>query len=130
MRSARGPDLRSALTAFPVACSHHLVDRRSRGEDIFFFCFYFLQYILGDEFALPSAEPATAAADCAPAGDNPRVSVWARVAQDAQTPATTTTCAPLNDATKAVDVAKAASPGSSLGSNGTAGSRSQVARAR
>ncbi|XP_074645577.1 phosphatidylinositol-3,5-bisphosphate 3-phosphatase MTMR14-like [Tubulanus polymorphus] len=32
---------------------HNLPDRLSKGEEIFFFCFYFLRYITSDEFSLP-----------------------------------------------------------------------------
>ncbi|KAI9137731.1 hypothetical protein BKA69DRAFT_1095545 [Paraphysoderma sedebokerense] len=35
-----------------VLFSHLLSDRMSRGEDIFSFCFYFLRFILGDEFSI------------------------------------------------------------------------------
>ncbi|XP_014249851.1 myotubularin-related protein 14 isoform X2 [Cimex lectularius] len=31
---------------------HNLVDRISKGEDIFFFCFYFLKHMMGDEFSV------------------------------------------------------------------------------
>ncbi|PSN48995.1 Myotubularin-related protein 14 [Blattella germanica] len=31
---------------------HNLMDRLSKGEDIFFFCFYFLKHLVGDEFSV------------------------------------------------------------------------------
>ncbi|CAH1393350.1 unnamed protein product [Nezara viridula] len=31
---------------------HNLADRLSKGEEIFFFCFYFLKYIIGEEFSV------------------------------------------------------------------------------
>ncbi|KAK3832384.1 MAG: hypothetical protein J3R72DRAFT_236039 [Linnemannia gamsii] len=34
--------------------NHLLADRSQRGEDIFYFCFYFLKFIYGDEFSLSS----------------------------------------------------------------------------
>lgn len=34
--------------------SHLLADRSQRGEDIFYFCFYFLKFIYGEEFSLKS----------------------------------------------------------------------------
>ncbi|GJJ70765.1 myotubularin-related protein 14 [Entomortierella parvispora] len=34
--------------------NHLLADRSQRGEDIFYFCFYFLKFIYGDEFSLKS----------------------------------------------------------------------------
>ncbi|KAG0215124.1 Myotubularin- protein 14 [Mortierella sp. GBA30] len=34
--------------------NHLLSDRSQRGEDIFYFCFYFLKFIYGDEFSLKS----------------------------------------------------------------------------
>ncbi|XP_021931879.1 myotubularin-related protein 14 [Zootermopsis nevadensis] len=31
---------------------HNLMDRLSKGEDIFFFCFYFLKHLVGDEYSV------------------------------------------------------------------------------
>jgi hypothetical protein len=31
---------------------HQAIDRRVRGEDIFYFCFYFLDYVMDDEFTI------------------------------------------------------------------------------
>ncbi|KAJ3121791.1 Myotubularin- protein 14 [Nowakowskiella sp. JEL0407] len=40
--------------------SHLLADRTSRGEDIFLFCFYFLQFVMTDDFAItPRVPPKT-----------------------------------------------------------------------
>ena len=33
---------------------HHLPDRIHKGEDIFFFCFYFLKHLMSDEFSIIS----------------------------------------------------------------------------
>jgi len=33
-------------------CGHNLADRLSKGEEILFFCFYFLKHLLSDEFAV------------------------------------------------------------------------------
>lgn len=33
-------------------CGHKLVDRLEKGEEIFFFCFYALKYIMDDEFSI------------------------------------------------------------------------------
>ena len=35
-----------------MLCGHHLVDRLEKGEEIFFFCFYVLKYIMDDEFSI------------------------------------------------------------------------------
>lgn len=42
------------LVFFPHCISHLLADRSQRGEDIFYFCFYFLKFIYGEEFSLSS----------------------------------------------------------------------------
>lgn len=31
---------------------HHLIDRIDKGEEIFFFCFYMLKYLISDEFSI------------------------------------------------------------------------------
>lgn len=31
---------------------HNLYDRLSKGEDIFFFCFHFLKYMIGEEYSI------------------------------------------------------------------------------
>jgi hypothetical protein len=31
---------------------HQVIDRRVRGEDIFYFCFYFLDYVMDEEFTI------------------------------------------------------------------------------
>lgn len=36
--------------------SHQLYDRASRGEDIFYFCFYFLQFMQSSEFCVPGTK--------------------------------------------------------------------------
>jgi len=36
--------------------SHLLSDRTQRGEDIFYFCFYVLKFIIGEEFSISKAE--------------------------------------------------------------------------
>lgn len=35
-----------------LLCGHHLVDRLEKGEEIFFFCFYVLKYLMDDEYSL------------------------------------------------------------------------------
>lgn len=37
-----------------LLCGHHLVDRLEKGEEIFFFCFYALKYLMEDEFSVTS----------------------------------------------------------------------------
>ena len=41
---------------------HNLMDRLSKGEDIFFFCFYFLKHLVSDEYSVgqrAKVKPAT-----------------------------------------------------------------------
>ncbi|KAG8285683.1 Myotubularin- protein 14 [Homalodisca vitripennis] len=33
---------------------HDLQDRKNKGEDIFYFCFHFLKYLMGDEYSVPN----------------------------------------------------------------------------
>lgn len=35
-----------------LLCGHRLVDRLEKGEEIFFFCFYVLKYLMDDEFSV------------------------------------------------------------------------------
>lgn len=30
---------------------HNLRDRKNKGEDIFYFCFHFLKFVMGDEYS-------------------------------------------------------------------------------
>jgi hypothetical protein len=32
-------------------CSHNFPDRLTKGEDVFYFCFYLLPFLIGDEFS-------------------------------------------------------------------------------
>eukprot|EP01113_Clastostelium_recurvatum_P013076 TRINITY_DN1685_c0_g1_i8.p1 TRINITY_DN1685_c0_g1~~TRINITY_DN1685_c0_g1_i8.p1 ORF type:complete len:1271 (-),score=314.17 TRINITY_DN1685_c0_g1_i8:830-4642(-) len=43
--------------------SHQFSDRSSRGEDIFYFCFYFLEFITGEEFSINSASASSLSRD-------------------------------------------------------------------
>jgi hypothetical protein len=58
-RSLTAPEILYLTIAYDwLLFSHLLADRQQRGEDIFYFCFYFLQFIYADEFNVNNTKQA------------------------------------------------------------------------